>query len=81
MPQVGDICRIPYRPGTVLITEITYADEKHIKANCLYNAGWSEGTGGYIYDTIQITFYADNDFIEHRYEKIGHVDISELSKL
>ena len=81
MPKVGDICRIPYRPGVVLVVEIFYADERCTKANCLYNAGWSEGTGGCTYCTTQITFYEDNDYIDHHYEKIGHIDIHELRKL
>ena len=79
MPQIGDIYKIPYNPYTVLILEIYYADEKRVETRCLYNDGYSEEMAWYRYNTTQITFHME-DFTE-RYNKIGHVDISELTKL
>ena len=48
-------------------------------ALCLYNTGWSERSAWWTYETTQITFTKNE--LSQRYEKIGYVDISELSKL
>ncbi len=79
MPEVGDIWKIPYDPYTVLIVQIYNDDEEKTDALCLYNTGWSERSAWWAYETTQITFGKNE--LSQRYEKIGHVDISELSKL
>lgn len=79
MPQVGDIWKIPYSPYTVLIVQIYDDDEEQIYALCLYNTGWSERSAWWTYCTTYITFRKSE--LSQRYEKIGHIDISELDKL
>ena len=79
MPQVGDIWKIPYNPYTVLIVQIYGDNEEETDALCLYNTGWSERSAWWTYETTQITFTKNE--LSQRYEKIGYVDISELSKL
>ena len=79
MPEVGDIQEIPCNPYTVLIVQIYNDNEEATDALCLYNTGWSEGSAWWTYSTTQITFTKSE--LSQRYEKIGHVDISELDKL
>ena len=79
MPEVGDIWNIPCNPYTVLIVQIYNDNEEATDALCLYNTGWSEGSAWWTYGTTQITFWKSE--LSQRYEKIGHIDISELDKL
>lgn len=79
MPQVGDIWKIPYSPYTVLIVQIYNDNEEQTYALCLYNIGWSDESAWYTYGITQATFYKKE--LSQRYEKIGHIDISELTKL
>lgn len=79
MPQVGDIWKIPCSPYTVLIVQIYNDNEEQTYALCLYNTGWSDESAWYTYGITQATFYKKE--LSQRYEKIGHIDISELSKL
>lgn len=79
MPQVGDIWKIPYSPYIVLIVQIYNDNEEQTYALCLYNTGWSDESAWYTYGITQATFYKKE--LSQRYEKIGHIDISELTKL